>query len=413
MEPSPVVPPNGDGSGAKEADSSHPNKISLTEAPGEDQNTAGNEQQRPRDAFDDKIDELQQRLIALTTDNSPSRSSIASFTTAQEQLSPMRPSQKALGKLNEEKPPKQSNPLVSPPLEEERHNIPVTQTSTRPTTSHRASTRPSTRRGSTAPTSQVPSASSSRRKDFAPTTRPSASATSSRRSSFLLSPPAAGPTTRPTRGHRRSNTTWPPPTFIPDRRQALRSLSTFSALRNDVFTAMQAESLNSRTTLPRPETTRSTAAAADIIAPTSFPTNLSSSQEIIPSQTDAPQSYINHVPASNIDWTLPSTRRREYLKIDKARRGLRGFIRRLTPRFLRRDGRVGFCDDGGEGKGSESGTVRRYRMDVDGDQGDGDGGEGDGDGHSVDVDLEEEEEGRKTSAWWKVGKTGAKGKGKK
>lgn len=167
METSSVIPPDADDGGAREADSSHLNKMSLTEPPDEDQNIAGNMQQRPRDAFVDKIDELQQRLVALTTDNSPSKSSNASFTTAQEQPSPTRPSQKALGK--------QPDPVVSPPTEQQRQIIPVTQTSTRPTTSHRASTRPSTRRGSTAPTSQVPSASSSRREDRVPaSTRPSA-----------------------------------------------------------------------------------------------------------------------------------------------------------------------------------------------------------------------------------------------
>ena len=84
-------------------------------------------------------------------------------------------------------------------------------------------------------------------------------------------------------------------------------------------------------------------------------------------------------------------------------------MRRVTPRCLLKNGRVGFHND--DGKGSDAGTVRRFRMDV---------GDGDGDRDSV-VDVEEEEEeeeeGGAKSKWWKsIGKKmmgKGKGKGKK
>ena len=70
-------------------------------------------------------------------------------------------------------------------------------------------------------------------------------------------------------------------------------------------------------------------------------------------------------------------------------------MRRVTPRFLLKNGRVGF-HDAEDGKGSDAGgTVRRFRMDV-----------GDDDDSVVG-----EEEGAK-SAWWKFGKK-KNGKGKK
>lgn len=53
---------------------------------------------------------------------------------------------------------------------------------------------------------------------------------------------------------------------------------------------------------------------------------------------------------------------------------------------------MGFHNDGDDGKGSDAGTVRRFRMDV----GDGENG-GDGVGRS---------------RWWKFGRKKGKGKGK-
>ncbi len=391
----------------------HLSKTSSNVPQSVDQGTAGNEQQMPRDPLDDQLDELEQRLATLNAEISPSRSSNASFQTAPEQLSPKPLSQNALGKRKEQVSQKTPNPVLFPSRGTGRQistTAPPAQSSSRPTTSHQASTRPSTRRSSTIPTSQVPSASSSRRGGQAPTsasasasssrrvaTSPDtqgASASSSRPSSFKLNQPTGAQTGPPATRHRRNKTPWPPATIIQDGRQALQSVRAFSDMRNDVLSAMRAEerlkSSSLPTLLPRPNT-----ATTNTTAPSS---SVSTATHHLPAENaqDPPREFSNHVPAANIDWTSPSTRRREYAKIDKARRGLRGLIRRVTPRVLRKDGRVGFHDD--DGKGSDAGTVRRFRMDV---------GDGDGDGEGA-VDEAAK------SRWWKFGKKkgGGKGKGK-
>ncbi|MCJ1375553.1 hypothetical protein MMC20_006790 [Loxospora ochrophaea] len=66
------------------------------------------------------------------------------------------------------------------------------------------------------------------------------------------------------------------------------------------------------------------------------------------------------VPPTLIDWTSPSTRRREYEKIDRSRRGIRGLWRKIAPRWLWRSSRMSFYDD----TTSDTRSVRRYRMDL-------------------------------------------------
>ncbi|KAF7115377.1 hypothetical protein CNMCM5793_002193 [Aspergillus hiratsukae] len=66
-----------------------------------------------------------------------------------------------------------------------------------------------------------------------------------------------------------------------------------------------------------------------------------------------------------IDWTSPSTRRREYEKIDRASTGVRGFWRRVAPRWCQfGDNRMPFFEEGKNGKGNYEGSVRRFRMDL-------------------------------------------------
>ncbi|KAL1977288.1 hypothetical protein VTN31DRAFT_147 [Thermomyces dupontii] len=68
------------------------------------------------------------------------------------------------------------------------------------------------------------------------------------------------------------------------------------------------------------------------------------------------------VPATVIDWTSPSTRRREYEKIDRSNRGLRGLWRRIAPPCFRPSySRTPFFE---EGKSNHEGSVRRFRMDL-------------------------------------------------
>ncbi|KAF4186142.1 hypothetical protein CNMCM8927_003200 [Aspergillus lentulus] len=71
------------------------------------------------------------------------------------------------------------------------------------------------------------------------------------------------------------------------------------------------------------------------------------------------------VTSTVIDWTSPSTRRREYKKIDRASTGVRGFWRRVAPRWCQfGDNRMPFFEEGKNGKGNYEGSVRRFRMDL-------------------------------------------------
>ncbi|KAJ5990746.1 hypothetical protein N7522_010953 [Penicillium canescens] len=76
----------------------------------------------------------------------------------------------------------------------------------------------------------------------------------------------------------------------------------------------------------------------------------------------SPSTSSIHVPATVIEWTSPSTRRREYEKIDRASSGMRGLWRRVAPRCLQtRESRTLFFE---EGKHEREGSVRRFRMDI-------------------------------------------------
>lgn len=74
-----------------------------------------------------------------------------------------------------------------------------------------------------------------------------------------------------------------------------------------------------------------------------------------------PPQYENHVPATIIDWTLPSTRRNEYREIEKSCKGIRGLWRRLAPQWCQRNRRLNFFDDENI---DDVGSVRRYRLDL-------------------------------------------------
>ncbi|EDN10901.1 predicted protein [Histoplasma mississippiense (nom. inval.)] len=99
------------------------------------------------------------------------------------------------------------------------------------------------------------------------------------------------------------------------------------------------------------------------------------------------------IPATVIDWTSPSTRRREYAEIDRSTRGVRGMWRKIGPSWCQPGGNrmMTFFEEGKGGKGMYEGSVRRFRMDVptrdsnnndgDGDGGGGGGGDETNDGH--------------------------------
>lgn len=70
-------------------------------------------------------------------------------------------------------------------------------------------------------------------------------------------------------------------------------------------------------------------------------------------------SPIEPTPPTIIDWTSTATRRREYERIDRSHRGLRGWWRRIAPRWCQRSrsSRISFYDGD-----SDAGSVRRYRI---------------------------------------------------
>ncbi|EEH07711.1 conserved hypothetical protein [Histoplasma capsulatum G186AR] len=95
------------------------------------------------------------------------------------------------------------------------------------------------------------------------------------------------------------------------------------------------------------------------------------------------------IPATVIDWTSPSTRRREYAEIDRSTRGVRGMWRKIAPSWCQPGGNrmMTFFEEGKGGKGMYEGSVRRFRMDVpsrdsnNNDDDGGDGGDETNDGH--------------------------------
>lgn len=79
---------------------------------------------------------------------------------------------------------------------------------------------------------------------------------------------------------------------------------------------------------------------------------------------DKPSSIHKPLPSTVIDWTSPSTRKREYEKIDRSRRGIRGLWHRFAPQaFQLGDRRTPFFEEGKCGTGVYGGSVRRFRMD--------------------------------------------------
>ena len=69
--------------------------------------------------------------------------------------------------------------------------------------------------------------------------------------------------------------------------------------------------------------------------------------------------HSNHMAATVMDWTLPSTRLREYRKIESSCRGIPGLWRRFGPRCLQRNRRLSFYDHASD---DDAGSVRRYKL---------------------------------------------------
>ena len=231
----------------------------------------------------------------------------------------------------------------------ERAPLPPSTTINRPpsasnspsTSRPNSSRRNSSRRSSTAHTSSRPSNNCSRR------------------SSFLIRQPSEAPTWRPRVPQRRSSTAH------------YRTSSTDSYATHSksvlLFQSLEASLANVDPLPPRP-TAHLTSASLPTLQPPATavePCPSKSSSTLVESPELQQHSYSNHVPATTIDWTLPSTRRRQYDEIEKSSRGIRGLVRRFTPSSLWWKGnRAGFYD---AEKGSDGGTMRRYRLDPDDD----------------------------------------------
>jgi hypothetical protein len=132
-------------------------------------------------------------------------------------------------------------------------------------------------------------------------------------------------------------------------------------------------------TAPAHPVTRGSFASAKLYSPTLPPTVRSqrsppfsaadhdgdiSDDELLSRKTSVDEEPYVPVPATVIDWTSPSTRRREYEKIDRSNRGIRRAWRRLAPKCLQSSNRMPFFEEGKDGKGNYEGSVRRFRIDI-------------------------------------------------
>ncbi|CAF9938345.1 MAG: hypothetical protein HETSPECPRED_001040 [Heterodermia speciosa] len=248
-----------------------------------------------------------------------------------------------------------------------------------------------------APRSRSPSAATTTNRDHTPTppptrkhrSRQTSRTTSSSSSGMKLPSSRTSPdTSRPTsplhhhhhhhHRSRHSSTTSTPGTRLPTTTARLSSYTTTTStqpllVHKDIFTHYIHLHSNPFLTHSNPFTTTTTSTTQP--RSSSLPSLCGGKEEPRPSAP--PRSYSNFVPNTTIDWTLPSTREKEYKRIERDCRGLRGVWRRW---WGREDG-VGFWEEGKEREGS----VRRYRI----------GGEGEGERGE-----EKGEEGGKEKRGW-------------
>ena len=112
---------------------------------------------------------------------------------------------------------------------------------------------------------------------------------------------------------------------------------------------------------------RHTSPTITLVSPSSYPQRNASQDSVdqagLETLREGPYQYENFVPAPSIDWTHASTRARQYRKIDQSCRGLRGLWRRLTPRWCHgKSGHLDFFRE--DDDKSDTGSVRRYRIDI-------------------------------------------------
>ncbi len=144
------------------------------------------------------------------------------------------------------------------------------------------------------------------------------------------------------------------------------SSSDFYAEYKPLFRSLEASVQSGAALSVEPQAHLTSTSLPTLISPlTIAELTVNQSSQTLPNaaESEYPPSYSNHVPATPIDWTLPSTRRKQYNEIDKSCRGFRGLVRRLALNLLRsHEKRVGFYN---AERSSDAGTVRRYRMNDD------------------------------------------------
>ncbi|KAL4874622.1 hypothetical protein BJY04DRAFT_203547 [Aspergillus karnatakaensis] len=174
--------------------------------------------------------------------------------------------------------------------------------------------------------------------------------------------------------HRRTNTTTSLTPSVPDTTMRHENLL---ALHRESCRLFQDPNVSKSPSPPQTPHTRPIRTFSDLSSPpvtpileqqhsTLYQTPSDASNQTVPVQHVEVEVTTNEqTKPTIIEWTSPSTRRREYEAIDRASSGVRGFWRRVAPRWCQfGDSRLPFFEEGKDGKANYEGSVRRFRMDL-------------------------------------------------
>lgn len=151
--------------------------------------------------------------------------------------------------------------------------------------------------------------------------------------------------------------------FLPPSHTKSSSISHENPFLSHTRSTSFSPNLPARGTFPRSSSPQHLRSPSLPTLPSTFPPRTPSPNDTRP--VIQARSYSNFVPATTIDWTLPSTRQKEYAEIDRKCSGIRGLWRKLAPSWCQRDKERGFWDEK-RGDDGDGGSVRRYRIDLDG-----------------------------------------------
>lgn len=239
---------------------------------------------------------------------------------------------------------------------------PVHRSNTAPTRRHRSTKAPSGSISSLQPANMNPGRPSSEKKSRP--SRQKSTASSSENSASRSK--ARGHGSKPSSG--RTSCTIVDPTR-PTRHYRIKSSQTgTTSINQDVDDVLALHfrscslftnpSYHSNSGLPSPTMSQGDAFGAPSAASRFSSDDLDVTQaSILPKQSEE---TIVDVEKTNtpMHWTSPCTRQREYARIDRANSGVRGFMRKFTPRCVSAPQEKFYEKDK-----SDAGSVRRYRMD--------------------------------------------------